>query len=88
MSPHVVFQDSTKPIQEGDIVCLLPGSSKPTIIRLHNGSSSIIMIAVPLLDNLQKRLASITIFLNDLLLVWDWDESQGSCKAEKTINTF
>lgn len=35
------------------------------------------MIAVPLTGDLLKQRASITKFLHDLLLVWDWDISRG-----------
>ncbi|KAK3362198.1 heterokaryon incompatibility protein-domain-containing protein [Lasiosphaeria ovina] len=67
---------SAKAVNEGDVVCLLQGASAPTIVRLCDGFSTIIMIAVPLTDDVRKRSASVTAFLIGLLVVWDWDESR------------
>lgn len=54
----------------------MQGASAPTIVRLCDGFSTIIMIAVPLTDDVRKRSASVTAFLIGLLVVWDWDESR------------
>jgi len=70
------FQASAKAVKEGDVVCLLQGASRPTIIRLCDDFSTIINIAFPLADDLQKWSASVTTFPTELLLVWDWNESQ------------
>ncbi|KAI0486036.1 hypothetical protein F4859DRAFT_502444 [Xylaria cf. heliscus] len=75
-NPHFTFQASAKPVQAGDIVCLLQGASKPTIIRLWGDFWTIIMIAAPPTDDLQNWLTSVTTFPDDLLLVWDWHEHQ------------
>ncbi|KAK4160704.1 ankyrin repeat-containing domain protein [Cladorrhinum sp. PSN259] len=64
-----VFLLSAKAIEKGDVVCLLQGASKPTIVRPRNGYSTIIMIAAPLDD---PDFSSIKKFPNDILLVWDW----------------
>jgi hypothetical protein len=65
---------SAKSIQESDIVCLLQGASKLTIIRLYKDHFAIIIIAVtPLKESRSfKQLElsqSITRFLRDFLLV-------------------
>ncbi|KAI0186562.1 heterokaryon incompatibility protein-domain-containing protein [Xylaria flabelliformis] len=73
-SPHFTFHASAKPVQKGDIVCLLQGASKLTIVRLCGDFLTIIMIAAPPADYLQKWLTSVTTFPNDLPLVWDWGE--------------
>ena len=75
-SSPFTFQASVKAVKQGDVVCLLKGASRPTIVRLCDGFSTIIMIAIPMTDNLQKWSASVTTFPTDLLLVWDWDESR------------
>ncbi|RYP56088.1 hypothetical protein DL771_012151 [Monosporascus sp. 5C6A] len=77
------LQTSAKHVQKGDVVCLLQGASKPTIIRPCSGYSAVIMIAFPLTDEVQRTatkwtnlLRPIGTFPIDLLLVWDWDVSQ------------
>ncbi|KAL8295073.1 hypothetical protein RB600_000848 [Gaeumannomyces tritici] len=74
------FQASAKTIKKGDVVCLLEGASTPTIVRLCDGFSTIIMITFPRTNDLPEWVASIARFPTDFLLVWDWDEfpkSQG-----------
>lgn len=73
------LQASAKSIQERDIVCLLRGASKPTIIRLYKDHFAIIVIAVtPLKESRSpKQLElskAITYFPRDFLLVWDWEQ--------------
>ena len=78
---------SAKLIQPRDVICLLQGASRPTIIRLHNDYSAVIRIAVPVLDDSDvpntkwlKRLESITTFPGDFLLIWDWHISREHAK--------
>ncbi|KAH7355909.1 heterokaryon incompatibility protein-domain-containing protein, partial [Pyrenochaeta sp. MPI-SDFR-AT-0127] len=69
---------SAKSIKNGDVICLLQGASKPTIVRLYEDYCAIIVIAVTLpedtrIDNKWQDLAqSNDLFIRDLLLVWDW----------------
>ncbi|KAL8367183.1 hypothetical protein RB599_010267 [Gaeumannomyces hyphopodioides] len=72
---RLTFQASAKTIKKGDVVCLLEGASTPTIVRLCDGFSTIIMITLPRTNYLPKWIASIARFPTDFLLVWDWDES-------------
>ncbi|KAJ1323046.1 ankyrin repeat domain-containing protein 50 [Microdochium nivale] len=74
---------SAKPIQPRDIICLLQGASRPTIIRLHSDYSAVIRIAIPLTDDSDaphtkwsEHLESITTFPDNFLLIWDWHASQ------------
>lgn len=67
------FQPSAKAIYRGDAVCLLEGSSRPTIIRLHEEYSILVTIGVPLSDKLRELVTQTKVFPNDFLLVWDWD---------------
>ncbi|EHK45650.1 hypothetical protein TRIATDRAFT_291940 [Trichoderma atroviride IMI 206040] len=71
-------------IQEGDIICLLQGASKPTVIRPYKDYFIIIAIAINPATNKQaekanngwvKVLQSVTDFPRDFLLVWDWTKS-------------
>ncbi|KAK3493505.1 heterokaryon incompatibility protein-domain-containing protein [Neurospora crassa] len=71
-----------KSIQEGDIVCLLQGASKPTILRPCNYHWVVIMIAVYLENDLQAATGktkwselweSVTVFPHDFQLRWDLD---------------
>jgi hypothetical protein len=76
------LQASAKSIRERDIVCLLQGASKPTIIRLCKDHFAIVVIAVtPLKESgsfKQRELSkSITYFPRDFLLVWDWEQLLG-----------
>jgi hypothetical protein len=73
------LQASAKAIRERDIICLLQGASKPTIIRLCKDHFAIVVIAVtPLKESGSfKKLElskSATYFLRDFLLVWDWEQ--------------
>ena len=75
-SSNFTFPAPAKSIQVGDAVCLLQGASKPSIVRLCDTYSAIIMIAVPLKDDLQPPKIRWPELVNDILLVWDWDIPQ------------
>jgi hypothetical protein len=77
-SSYFTFPASAKSIQVGDIICFMQGASKPSIIRPCNGHSAIIIIAVPL----PELVRSITAFPNNILLIWDWNASQGKSQDE------
>ncbi|TGO33995.1 hypothetical protein BHYA_0217g00080 [Botrytis hyacinthi] len=78
------LQASAKSIQQGDLVCLLKGAQKPTIIRAYKDHFVIIVIAVALQNKMQRKdgcfehihsLPSIRNFSRDFLLIWDWEQS-------------
>ena len=84
-SARWTLQSSANSIQPGDLICLLQGASKPTIIRLWKDCFAIIMIAASPLKNTQTgtgdvwwqdHLQSVKIYTRDILLVWDWKNSQ------------
>ncbi|RYP61914.1 hypothetical protein DL770_009681 [Monosporascus sp. CRB-9-2] len=58
---------SAKSIQAGDLVCLLLGASKPTIIRPCKDYFSVVVIAAPL-----EGITTEDGERHDLILVWDW----------------
>ena len=68
---------SAKPIRERDVVVLLQGASKPTIVRLCNSYSAIIMITAPFAEEGRKWSERITtISPTNLVMIWDWEASQ------------
>ena len=73
------LQATAKPIQEGDIICLLQGASKPTIIRLHKDYFTVIVIAItPLKESGSPEQLEVSKYIShfprDFLLVWDWEQ--------------
>ena len=81
------LQASAKPIQEHDIICLLYGASKPTIIRLCKDHFAVVVIAVTPLNGSSsfgrpKTSQSTTQFLRDFLLVWDWENPYGKLQDQ------
>ncbi|KAL8337524.1 hypothetical protein RB598_006427 [Gaeumannomyces tritici] len=77
------LQPSTNPVQRKDRLVLLQGASESTIVRVREGYSEVIRIAVPLgngNDHYAARLRSNTVFPMSLLLVWDLDRSEISAE--------
>jgi hypothetical protein len=73
-----ILKASANLVQVGDIVCLLQGASKPTIVRQCWAYFAVIMIAVNPKATLPKDLWSQYVHTfppNDLVLVWDWQIS-------------
>ncbi|KAH8723272.1 heterokaryon incompatibility protein-domain-containing protein, partial [Phaeosphaeriaceae sp. PMI808] len=89
-SAHWNLQSSAKPIQDGDLICLIQESSKPTIIRLCKDYFTIIMIAATPIESTQtwsedikwpKLWQSVKVFPRNFLLVWDWENSPGKLQV-------
>ncbi|XHG06303.1 hypothetical protein AWENTII_009508 [Aspergillus wentii] len=87
------LQASAKPIQKGDILCLLHGASKPCIIRAGENCFDIIMIAVsPQYDDSRETLdlrdqaysALIGVPPRNLLLLWNWQTGGEQRKANES----
>ncbi|THV52588.1 hypothetical protein BGAL_0075g00340 [Botrytis galanthina] len=75
-------QASANPIQKHDIIFLLYGASKPSIIRLCEDHFAVVVIAATPLDReshvewpqlSQSQISS----LRNILLVWDWGNTSG-----------
>jgi ankyrin repeat protein len=70
---------SAKSLKEGDIICLLQGAKRPSIIRPCNNHFLIIMIAANPPEHLQTELLDLLqseeLFTRDILLIWDWGKS-------------
>ena len=75
------LQASAKPIHEHDVICLLHGASKPTIIRLCKDHFAVIIIAATPLNwsggsGWLQSSKSKAQFLRDFRLVWNWEIPQ------------
>jgi hypothetical protein len=91
------LQASAKSIQEGDIVCLLQGASKPTFVRLCKDRFTVVVVAATplnesgIMEGGAQLSESITHFPRDFLLVWDWenplDKLQDPGEYETLIRT-
>ncbi|KAK3947007.1 heterokaryon incompatibility protein-domain-containing protein [Pseudoneurospora amorphoporcata] len=68
---------TVKSVQKGDVVCLLQGASRPTILRPSNDHWVVIMIAVSPSGDSQATTGdikqSIAVFPHNFLLIWNWD---------------
>ncbi|KAF5872490.1 putative het-domain-containing protein [Botrytis fragariae] len=87
------LQASAKPIQEHDIICLIYGASKPTIIRLCHDHYIVIVIAATPLNVLTRYdwpqvSQSKTQFLRDFLLIWDWENSYEVLQDQEGYRTL
>ena len=83
------LQASAKSIRQGDLICLLQGASKPTVIRTCKDNFTVIKIAVTLQQGVQtesgyterqRPLPSMKSFPRDFLLVWNWEELAGNLR--------
>jgi ankyrin repeat protein len=83
-SSHWTLQVSAKPIRIGDFICLLEGTSKPTIIRLCENYWTIILITTTPPQTIRngskyiewpKTWPVVKLPTRDLRLVWDWENS-------------
>lgn len=95
------LQATARSIQEGDIVCLFHGASRPSIVTMCEDYFSVKMIsAAPRKEKHMKGNVDIQIqqplpaegcFLRDILLIWDWEASQansGEGNQSRVPNNF
>lgn len=72
---------SAKPVQVGDLVCLLHGAAKAVVVRPYDDHFSVIRVTVPL-----EMEQPITTFVHDFRLIWDWKmDTSGDQKHPKTV---
>ncbi|KAK3351911.1 heterokaryon incompatibility protein-domain-containing protein, partial [Neurospora tetraspora] len=83
---------TVKSVQKGDVVCLLQGAPRPTILRPCIDHWAVIMIAVSPAGDLQATTGdikqSITVFPHNFLLVWDWDIDPNKQQDKNNHNYF
>ncbi|KAB8229406.1 heterokaryon incompatibility protein-domain-containing protein [Aspergillus alliaceus] len=86
-----LLQASAKPIQEGDILCLLQGALKPSIVTIYEDYFSIKMISVTPHQkreggSMHRALQNVLHLqkepLRDILLVWSWEAFQAHSGKE------
>ena len=91
------LQPSAKPVREGDLICLLQGVSKPTIIRLHEDQFFIIVINAVHSESKLKKVGYLTwsrlfqlegVFTRDFLLLWDWESPLKELQDLKEYETL
>jgi hypothetical protein len=77
-----IFQASAKPIQIGDIICILQGASKPTIVRLLNDHCIVILRTATAQETKREESRCIdwsksyqlaNLPARDFQLIWNWD---------------
>ncbi|RDW77156.1 hypothetical protein BP6252_05209 [Coleophoma cylindrospora] len=74
-----ILQSSAIPLQTGDLICLLQGATKPTIIRVYGDFSAILVIAAspPYIETWgvhlewSDLLQQVNLSNRDLTLIWD-----------------
>ncbi|KAK3947016.1 ankyrin repeat-containing domain protein [Pseudoneurospora amorphoporcata] len=88
---------TVKSVQKGDVVCLLQGATRPTILRPYNDHWAVIMIAVSPAGDSQattrdikwsELLQSITVFPHNFLLIWDWNINPDRQQDKNNHNYF
>lgn len=81
---------SGKLIQNGDIVCLLPGASKPMIIRPYKDYCAIVAITINPPESIDWTIClnRIKTFQVDLLLLWDWESNSGDLMKANQLDYF
>ena len=83
---------SAKSVQVGDIVCLLQGASKPTIIRLCKDHFAIVIVSATPLNKSGNfgllELSKSIVHPRDFLLVWDWEKPLRESQDQEEDETF
>lgn len=88
---------SAASVKEGDLVCLLRGSTKPTIVRLLDDYCVVVAITVTPPARIQTEtgyvqwseiLSSMAIFPHEFLLLWDWEESLGDLEKREAHRSY
>lgn len=80
-------------ILDGDILCLLEGASKPTIIRFCGDYFAVVAIAVttyPPRDNIEwpSYLQQRKLYSRDFLLLWDWRNSPENLNDQGGLGNY
>ncbi|OCK78570.1 HET-domain-containing protein, partial [Lepidopterella palustris CBS 459.81] len=93
-SSHWTLQASAKSIKIGDVICLLQGASKPTIVRLREDHCTILLIAATPRQIIQNESGFVEWSNNQQLvnllhtrnfqLLWDWENSPEKLQDKAT----
>lgn len=83
-TPH----NSANPIRNGDLVCMLQGASKPTIIRICEDHFDIVMIVASLPEEMLELSRSVKALPRDLILIWDWEKHAEGSQDERACGVL
>ena len=86
---HWNLHASPKSVQKGDIVCLIQGASKPTIIRRHEDHFAVIAIAAtsPEATGTESDSDRSPDLLRDFSLVWNWENPSDGLQDQEEYTT-
>jgi hypothetical protein len=96
-SARWTLQAPAMPIRKDDLICLLQGVSKPTIIRLYKDYFAIIAIASTPVEDVRAENGRlkwpelsrlITIFPREFLLIWHWEKSYGRLQDQEEYESL
>jgi len=90
------LRTSAKHVKNGDVICLLKGAFKPTVVRLQEDYFIIIMIAAVPPEDIRTKdgeiewleLVQSASFIRDFVLVWDWETSLGNTQELGQYNAL
>lgn len=91
------LQASSATIKIGDVICLLQGASKPTVVRLHRDYCTIVLVAITFLEEIQRTVEPVNWPVDwmrssfpsrNFLLVWDWRRSSESSRWPEEFDAW
>jgi hypothetical protein len=83
-SAHWTIQVSAKSVRKGDLICLLQGVATPTIIRVYEDFSAVIIVSATPPQFVRSEsgylewpevFQTVNLPTRELILVWDWENS-------------
>ncbi|KAH5370235.1 hypothetical protein HBI49_074980 [Parastagonospora nodorum] len=89
------LQASSATIKIGDVICLLQGASRPTIVRLHKDYCTIVLVAITFLEEIQRNIEPVKWPVEwmrssfpdrNFLIVWDWRRSSESSRCPEEFD--
>jgi hypothetical protein len=96
-SGHWTLQATARSIQTGDILCLLRGASKPSIVRPCKDYFTLVVIATTFLEGTRKKgkpinwspdVLSNNSTFRDFLIVWDWEYPLQGLQGPKQFDAW
>ena len=91
---HWNLQASVKSVRKGDIICLLQGALKPTIIRPYEDHFAVIMIAATFPEAMRTESDSdrwpdfLCDFPRDFPLVWNWGKASDRLQDQEDYESL
>lgn len=91
------LQASSATVKIGDVICLLQGASKPTVMRLHKDYCTIVLVAITFLEEIQRTIEPVKWPVDwmrssfpgrNFLIVWDWRRSSESSRWPEEFDAW